>query len=541
MMFEKQLLTAWIKKSLRGFGLSVFVAFAFANLAQAQTGNVAAGETLYTNNCFQCHGAPKFSPEASKAVTVNALNNAFNSSNQMKQFFNNGAFFSAQQKADIVAYVVSQVSDPVPQSQTITFPAINSFAWNGIGVPLTATASSLLPVTYVVISGPCLINGSKLVGTAAGLCTIGANQVGNSSFSAARQESRQVTTTFLGLTKRGGVDIDGNNRGQIVVRTTSGSSMIGRLNATTGQFDFTATTDPGANFRYVGLVDFGNNARTDLAIQDLTQGEFGEVFTLNELVPASKLLMRTVKRVWDVQAVGDLDGDGVGDMVWRYLGFTPERPGDTGVSYIWFSNAAGGVPVVRKRGGAPLDWQLLGAADLNGDGAADMVYISPTKQVRVLMATAQRTCANFSAGTIPTGFSAEQLADFTANGRAEILLRNNSTGEVRLMALDAVGLALPPFVINPLQDPQDAPCTATTTTISNSLITLPSTDPTWRFYAAEDVDGDGRHDIIWRQASGQLTLWKMNGTFAPTVTTNAGTAPAGFQPNSPTPATSPVF
>ncbi len=521
----------------------VVTAVAFANSVHAQTGNVASGEILYFTNCATCH-FPVVGTLAARATTLQKLNNALNSVNQMLDRFGGASFFSEQQKADIVAYIVSQVSGTPPpplQNQTITFPVINSFAWNGIGVTPTATASSLLPVTYVVISGPCLINGSKLVGTAVGLCTIGANQVGNSSFSAARQESRQVTTTFLGLTKRGGVDIDGNNRGQIVVRTTSGSSMIGRLNTTTGQFDFTATTDPGVNFRYVGLVDFGNNGRTDLAIQDVSQGEFGEVFTLNELLPSSKLLMRTVKRVWDVQAVGDLDGDGIGDMVWRYLGFTPERPGDTGVSYIWFSNVGGGVPVVRKRGGAPLDWQLLGAADLDGDGAADMVYISPAKQVRVLMATAQRTCANFAAGTIPTEFTALRLADFTANGRAEILLRNNATGEVRLMALDAVGLALPPFVINPLQDPQDAPCTATTTTISNSLITLPITDPTWRFYAAEDVDGDGRHDIIWRQASGQLTLWKMNGSFAPTVTTNAGTAPAGFQPNSPTPATSPVF
>ncbi len=515
---------------------TLMLVVALINPAQAQTGNVAAGETIYNNNCLICHGAPKFG-SPSVITNVTQLNNALNSVNQM--MFMRGNFFSAQQKADIVAYIVSQVSGPVLQNQTITFPAINSFAWNGIGVPLTATASSALPVTYVVNSGPCLISGSKLVGTAVGLCTIGANQIGNSTFNAAQQVTQQVTTTFMGLSKRGGVDIDGNNRGQIVLRNSTGSSSIGRLNATTGQFDFTPTTDPGVNFRYVGLVDFGNNGRTDLAIQDVTQGEFGEVFTVNELVPATKLLMRTVKRVWDVQAVGDLDGDGIGDMVWRYLGFTPERPGDTGVSYIWFSNAGGGQPAVRKRGGAPLDWQLLGAADLNGDGAADMVYISPANQVRVLMATAQRTCANFAAGTIPTGFSALRLADFAANGRAEILLRNNTSGEVRLMALDATSVVLPPFTANP--DDQDANCTATTTTITNTISNLPNTDPTWKFYAAEDLDADGRADIVWRQPSGQLTLWKMNGTFVPTVTINAGTAPANFQPNTPAPAYSPVF
>ncbi len=249
--------------------------------------------------------------------------------------------------------------------------------------------------------------------------------------------------------------------------------------------------------------------------------------------------MRTVKRVWDVQAVGDLDGDGVGDLVWRYLGFTPERPGDTGVSYIWFANAGGGVPAVRKRGGAPLDWQLLGAADLNGDGRADMVYISPANQIRVLMATDLRTCANFAAGVIPAGFSALKLADFTANGRAEILIRNATTGEVRLLALDATSVTLPPFTANP--DDPDANCTATTVAIANTSSNLPTTDPTWRFYAADDMDGDGRFDIVWRQADGTLTLWRMNGSFVPSVTLNAGSAPIGFQPNATTPATSPAF
>ncbi len=514
----------------------------FGQAAHSQTGNIASGETLYSNNCFTCHGEPRFSPEASKAVSVSVLNNAFNSSNQMKALFNSGSFFSTQQKADIVAYIVSQVSGPTKQNQTISFPAVGSFAWNSPGVILAATASSGLPVSYSVAFGPCFLSGSRLTAGSASACTIAANQAGNSSFNAAPQLTIAVTTTTLALSRRGGVDIDGDGRGEIVVRNSLGSTSIGRLNSTSGQIVFTPTTDPGPNFRYVGLLDFARNDRTDLAIQNLTQGEFGDVSILNEFVPNFPLLMRTVKRTWDVQAVGDLDGDGFGDLVWRYLGASPpDRPNDTGVSYVWFTSGGGGVPAVKKRGGAPLDWQLLGAADLNGDGAADMVYISPQGQVRVLMATADRTCANFAAGAIPIGFSALKLADFSGNGRAEILLRNNTSGEVRLMALDAVGLTLPPFVAIPGQDAQDAPCTATTTTITNSISVLPTTDPTWRFYASDDLDGDGRFDVIWRQADGTLTFWKMNGTFNPVVTPNAGMAPAGFQPNATTPASSPVF
>jgi len=60
---------------------------------------------------------------------------------------------------------------------------------------------------------------------------------------------------------------------------------------------------------------------------------------------------------------------------------------DTGVYYVWFIDA--GNPAnplqVRKRGGAPLNWTLLGAADLNYDFVADMIYIGPQNQIKALM------------------------------------------------------------------------------------------------------------------------------------------------------------
>ncbi len=509
----------------------------FGGTVDAQTGNVASGLTLYESNCFSCHGSPRFS-SAGQATTVAKLNNALNSINVMKDLFNSGAFFSNQEKADIVAYIVSQVSGPTQQSQTITFLPINAFNAGGAGTALAATASSGLAVTYAVISGQCILAGNQLTSPVAGACTVRASQAGNTNFNAAPPVSNSVTVLPpIPLAKRGGVDIDGDGRGEIFVRNAAGLAQIGRLNTTTGQFVFTPASDPGTNFRYVGLFDFAGNGRSDLAFQDVTQGEFGEVFVLNEFVPGVPTLLRTVKRVWDVQAVGDLDGDGFGDLVWRYLGFTPERPGVTGVSYIWFSNGVGGPPVVRKRGGAPLNWQLLGAADLDGNGAADMVYVSPDNQVRVLMATAQRTCANFVAGAIPTGFTAIKLADFSGNGRAQILIRNATTGAVQLHSLDATGIVLPQFTADP--DDPNASCTATTVPIGNSLTNLPATDPTITFYAADDFDGDGRFDIVWRTSTGTLVTWKMTGTATPIINNNAGTAPAGFQPTAPAAATSP--
>ncbi len=329
------------------------------------------------------------------------------------------------------------------------------------------------------------------------------------------------------LSKRGGIDIDGNNKSVLLVRSTGNSGatqmLAGRL--VNSQFQFTSQPDPGLNFRLIGAVDFDGNGKSDLAFQNIAQGDLADVKSWTDFQPSSEHALRPVKQVWDVQAVGDLDGDGRGDLVWRYLGYDPARPDDTGVSYIWFTNAAG-PPTVRKRGGAPLSWRLLGAADLNGDGMADMVYISPKNEIRVLMATTARTCANFAAGNIPDGFVARAHADFTGNGRGDVLLRNTISGQMAIITLNAIGLVLPDYTGKP--GDMDAACTPTVTPIPSALISLPASDPSWQLYATGDFNGDGIFDIVWLRTDGTLALWLMNPNgMPPTVVTNAGSAPVG--------------
>ncbi len=327
------------------------------------------------------------------------------------------------------------------------------------------------------------------------------------------------------------VDLDGLGKSAIVVRstTTSPSLKAGRFAGNT--FTFTDVTDPGLNYRLLGANKLDAGAKSDLLMQNITQGEFGEARALLDFDPTRERLIRNVKRTWDVQAVGDLDGDGFGDIVWRYV--VSESP-DTGVSYIWFTAGAPNtnatvqnptnVTQVRKRGGAPLTWTLLGAADINGDNAADMVYISPEGVIRVLMATPGRTCANLSAGTVPSGMTAQKFGNFSGDGRGDILYRNSVTGAVQLAKLNAVGLVLPPYTGAP--DDQNASCTSSALVIPSTTVTLPVSDVTWRLYAVGDFDGNGITDIAWLQTTGQLTLWLMNSAgAAPTVITNAGTAP----------------
>jgi hypothetical protein len=336
----------------------------------------------------------------------------------------------------------------------------------------------------------------------------------------------------VALSKRGGIDVDGNGKSQLVVRNAiAGQMQVGRL--VNNQFQWSTTADPGAGFRVLGAADLAGTGKSDLLFQSTTQGEFGDVTAWQGFSPSSNKFIRSVKLAWDAQTFGDMDGDGKGDIVWRWQG----NDADTGVSYIWFTDINSATPVnqVRKRGGAPLSWTLLGAADINSDGAADMVYVSPDNQIRVLMATgsaaAPRTCANYAAGSIPTGFTVLKFGDFTGARRGgDVLIRNPATGEVRLISLVATGIQLPTYTGTP--NDRNAACTGAGSSALVPTITtsLGVADASWTYVASGDFNGDGVIDIAWRKSDGNLALWLIPLAGAPTVVSSAGKIPVGFAP-----------
>jgi hypothetical protein len=68
--------------------------------------------------------------------------------------------------------------------------------------------------------------------------------------------------------------------------------------------------------------------------------------------------------------VGDLDGDGKADLVWRHTA--------TGYVAGWLMN---GVTVKQGpviAGGVPLSWQIAVLRDVDGDGKADLVWRNTT-------------------------------------------------------------------------------------------------------------------------------------------------------------------
>ncbi len=87
----------------------------------------------------------------------------------------------------------STVTYDVQTSQTITFPSIGNQMYGVPPITLNASASSGLPVSYAVISGPATVNGNMLTITGTGSITVQASQAGNASYAAAASVSQTFT------------------------------------------------------------------------------------------------------------------------------------------------------------------------------------------------------------------------------------------------------------------------------------------------------------------------------------------------------------
>ncbi|MHB1021315.1 MAG: beta strand repeat-containing protein [Acidobacteriaceae bacterium] len=79
------------------------------------------------------------------------------------------------------------------QSQTITFPTLGTATYGAAPITLSASASSSLPVTFSLVSGPATLTGNVLTITGAGNVVVQASQAGNNAYDAATAVNQTLT------------------------------------------------------------------------------------------------------------------------------------------------------------------------------------------------------------------------------------------------------------------------------------------------------------------------------------------------------------
>jgi hypothetical protein len=238
------------------------------------------------------------------------------------------------------------------------------------------------------------------------------------------------------------------------------------------------------DWHVAGIGDFDGDGRADILWRNAATGA-NYIYLMTGNSVAAEGFIRTVANLnWTVAGIGDLDGDGKDDIVWRNAA--------TGENYLYPMDG-----LAIKAGEGYLnsvtnpDWRIAGLGDFDGDGKDDILWRHATTGENYLYLMDGRTVKStegFVRRVPDLAWQVHGIADFDGDGLADILWRNSATGE---------------NYVYPMQGRAIKPTEGYIRTVSELQ---------WQIAALGDHDGDGKTDILWRNAStGENYLYPMDG------------------------------
>lgn len=240
------------------------------------------------------------------------------------------------------------------------------------------------------------------------------------------------------------------------------------------------------------VADFEANGDADLVLQSATEMAFvmlgsGEPYDSDSPYSAGRRPLPPGARI---VAYGDFDGDHRSELVL-------DAPGNQ--ILLWATDRHGGFVQTRAPDRAAGD-RLLGAADLNGDGREDLLFLEPVLRKLTVWRMnganrqAQQTYATAAGATLAA------IGDFDGDLRIDLMWADPA-GNLTFWKNTATGFVQ---------------------TASQSYAAG------WTVVGAGDLDNDGRADLVLENRStGQIDLWRMNG--ATRLSTRVSAAPPGYR------------
>lgn len=153
--------------------------------------------------------------------------------------------------------------------QAITFDPLADKLANDAAFDLAATASSGLPVTFTVVSGPALINGRTVTVTGAtGLVTVRADQAGNDVFNAAPSVTRTFNVSQVGPLVYFGTTSEGADFAANLPLGTDTGTLFGRIVQTSRYFILTFRINPDRTITGISLRLLGGDVTASAPTPD---------------------------------------------------------------------------------------------------------------------------------------------------------------------------------------------------------------------------------------------------------------------------------
>jgi hypothetical protein len=280
-------------------------------------------------------------------------------------------------------------------------------------------------------------------------------------------------------------DYDGDGKGDLLWQRADGAIAIWLMDGTTVKAQFQAGPYAGWSF-FSGNSDFNGDGKSDLIWQ---RGDGAiSLWTMNG---GSLINEKTHGPFpgWSlVSATNDFDGDGKADLLWKK---------NTGAVSLWLMDGVN-TKQVSPEYGPYLGWTVMsGSSDYNGDGKTDLTWERTDDSVSVwTMNGVTATTQSSQFGPYAGWRLLAGDRDFDGDGKSDLLWRRtDGAASVWLMS----GATMP-----------------AQSNISAAL--LPS-GSSWSLLSGYgDFNGDGKTDLVWQSANGQVAVGLANGVIPPTPT-----------------------
>lgn len=177
-----------------------------------------------------------------------------------------GNYYNTQESGNFAYWLGSSTNLSFFSSQSIKFTLPSSVVYGSGAVPLNGYASSGLPVSYSVVSGPASVLNSNLSIFGTGTVTVVAKQLGNSQYSAAAPVTNNVTVVkgahYISFTlpstqtfiQYGNIPLTGTDTAALPITYTSGNTNILAISGTNavmksrGKTTLTASQPGNSNY-----------------------------------------------------------------------------------------------------------------------------------------------------------------------------------------------------------------------------------------------------------------------------------------------------